>query len=197
MPDEIATMHVISHHIGWSTNSSNLISLGSVMFALASAVYARSSALSAKRSYALAELQDSRRAPKFTLYLADCYSYASEDHVVVAIAITISNPTDIDNSIARAELIIAYRKHEDKSARLSVASTTAASAQISGEGNFLDPPTSVPSHQTIAGLLLFEPLEVILDNSVIDDYSLTIIDSHGESIIVENLTIRETFMQPE
>jgi hypothetical protein len=117
--------------------------------------------------------------------------------MVVAIAITISNPTDIDNSIARAELIVTYHKQEGESIRLSVASTTSSAAKISGAGDFLDPPVAVPSHQTVAGVLLFEPSDIILDNGAIDDYSLAIMDSHGESITMTVLIIRETFTQQE
>jgi|SRR5450756_888157 len=190
-------MHSILHHADWFKSSSNLISLGSVIFALLAAAYARSSAISAKRSYKLSATQDSRRTPTLSLYLADCYSYVSQDHIVVAIAITISNPTDIDNSIARAELVVTYHKQEGQSVRLNVTSTTTASAQISGVRKSLDPPAAVPSHQSIAGLLLFEPPAIILGNSVIDDYSLTIMDSHEEFVTMAGLTIRETFTSQE
>lgn len=190
-------MHAILHHLDWFTSSSNLISLGSVIVALASAAYARNSAVSSKRSYELAALQDARRSPKFVLYLSDCYSRFLEDHTVIATSLTVSNPTDIDNSIVRAELVITYHKQEGQQIKMIIASTATVPDLISGVTNLLNTPAPVPSHQSTAGVLLFEPPAAILRNSVIDSYSLNILDSHETIATMADLTVREVFTAQE
>ena len=112
--------------IHWFSSSSNSIALASLTIALASVVYARNSAKISKRSYDLAELQDSRRDPRLKLYLSDAYSFTSGDHAVIAISITLSNPTDIDNSIARAELGVTYHRKGGQPVRMSSPSLPAA-----------------------------------------------------------------------
>jgi hypothetical protein len=177
----------------WFTSSANLISLGSILIALASAVYARSSVKVAKRSYELAAVQDARRDPKLSLYLADSYALISKENVAIAISVTVSNPSDIDNSVKRAELCVAYHRQDEKSIVMKIPSTSTAPHSLADVSGVLDPPVSLLSHQSVAGLLIFEPPAMILRGSVIDEYSLHITDSHEMTVSLANITVRESF----
>jgi hypothetical protein len=187
-------MQAIQHHVNWFTSSSNLISLGSIAIAFASAVYARSMAKISKRSLELAEQQDSRREPKLSLYLSDAYALISNDSTVIAVSITVTNPTDIDNSIARAELSITYHRKEGQAIRMSIPPTRGDPERTYHVSNLLSPPVSIPSHQSVAGLLIFElPAIILADSNIVDEYTLSVEDSHEKTVTLDNLTVRESF----
>jgi hypothetical protein len=182
-----------SSFIHWFSSSANSIAFASLAIAFVSAVYARRSAKISKRSLDLAELQDSRHAPKVNLYLSDAYSFTSEDHSVIVISITLTNPTDVDNSIIRAELGVSYHRMGGQSIKMKIASLPATSTALTTIADTLNAPITVPSHQSIAGLLVFEPPSMILKESVVDEYSLILSDSHDKALTRPDITVRESF----
>jgi hypothetical protein len=182
-----------ANHLDWFKSSSNLIALGSVIFAFAAAAYARSMAVSAKKSYDLARSQEARREPKLSLHLADAYGFRSADRTIIAVSINVFNRTDIDNSVARAELAITYHRDKGHAVRMNVAALPEIPRELDVTTKPISLPIGVPSHQSIAGLLLFELPAQLLKGSILDDYTLSVLDSHEKVAELTNLMVREVF----
>ena len=186
-------LHIVHHVVKWLSDSANLIALASIVVACAAAVYARSSAQSAKRAYNLALEQNARRDPRLTLYQSDALSLNSLGSVKVAISVTIANPTDIDNSVARAELAVSYHRSDGRTTVINIPAATDSAELLPGVSDIFCHTINVPSHQVVAGWFVFELPKMILHDCTIDSYSLSVEDSHQRSTALPNLLVRESF----
>jgi hypothetical protein len=179
------------HPAEWYTNAALLISISSAVLSLVAAFYTRSMAQSTKKAYQLAARQDARREPELALYLVDAQSFRSGERIEVAVSVTASNPTDIDNSLVRAELGIEYHRSDRQAIVLKIAPTEESST-IPGftPQKTLSIPLPISAHQSAAGWLIFK-LPPLLSGSVIDHYFLLVEDSHQKTTTLANLFIRE------
>lgn len=181
----------VPHPAWWVANAPTLIALISAIIAAASAVYAASMARSTKRMYQLAQKQDSLRKPKLTIYLSGAQSVRFGDDLAVMVSLTIANPTDIDNSVVRAELEVAYHKHVNQTICAKILAghnNSAAEQPVNGE---FKTPFPVPSHQSVAGALIFHGPKMITNSYTIDRYALQLEDSHSRIFVLKNISIRE------
>lgn len=76
---------------------------------LGSAIVAVLSVRTARRSLGLAQQQDARRRPRIDSYLRNGYARRDLDRRLYAVSLSLTNPSDADNSIAMLELEIRYR----------------------------------------------------------------------------------------
>ncbi|MEC4685485.1 MAG: hypothetical protein VST71_07120 [Nitrospirota bacterium] len=177
-----------------SSKFSLLIAAASVVAAWVAALFAYVSARTSKRALLLAEQQEKRRQPKLVPYLVDGYhkSISQDQFSIYAFSLSISNPSDIDNSIAQIEFQIAY--------------TTATNAhmvvKVQHDDNPIDRfgggdikpfliPESINAHLTIAGWAFFKIDDILIGNSDIDAYTLIFTDSHGAFSTLEPNMVRE------
>jgi hypothetical protein len=174
-------------------NPATFIALASAIVALASAVYTASYARTAKKTYRLMVEQDARRNPHLIPYLSDAYIHTSKTGAEAAISITVTNPSDIDNSIARIELLIKYRRDKDRGTVIKIPPSDHVTGLPLKSENLLQIPRGISSHQIVAGWLAFIVPEWITHGSLIDSYSLSIYDSHGEIATLTDLTLRQSF----
>ncbi len=181
----------------WWKNPATLIALVSALVALASALFTASSARTAKNTYRLAAEQDARREPQLTPYLSDAHILSSGSRTEAAISITVTNRSDIDNSIARAELAVEYHRDNDRATTIKIPSNNDTSGLPLTSDNLLYVPNDISSHQTIAGWLVFSMPEWLLRDCVIDNYSLSIYDSNEEVATLPDLLLRQSFDSPE
>jgi hypothetical protein len=172
-----------------------LIALISLAIAFWSAKSARNSAKLSKRSHDLAELQDSRRSPKLTLRLSNAYWLAFENPRVIVMSITLSNPTDVDNSIASAELAVRYRMDDNQTVTARIAPLRAAPVSFANATEVLAPPVTVPSHQSVAGLLMFELSTAMHVDWLMNNhpYSLILLDGHDRTIEYPDIQVHDPF----
>jgi hypothetical protein len=182
-------LHTAHHLIDWFKNSSNVIALASAVVAGASGLYAGSSAKSARKTYRLTLAQDARRDPNLIVYLSDARILTSHKGTKAEVSITITNPTDIDNSVTRAELQVTYRRSGGPATKINITSSSTVSILPSTEQAVLDVPVGVPSHQAIAGQLTFLLPAMILHDCAIDNYSLSLHDTHQKETKILNLFI--------
>lgn len=177
----------------WWKNPVTLIALASALVALASAAYAASSARTAKKAYRLTLKQDAQRKPLLIPYLSSAHILTSRTKIEVAISITVANPSDIDNSIAQAELVVEYSKGSNRTTTIRIPPDNHTSAFSLGSDSLLCIPKSIPSHQTIAGWLVFSIPDWVRQTYDIDSYSLSIYDSHQKITTLSNLLVLESY----
>jgi len=177
----------------WWKDPATLIALAAAIIALASAVYSASSARTAKKAYRLAAEQDARRNPQLIPYLSDAYIVISDTKTETAVSVTLANRSDIDNSIARAELVVEYHRDDNRITTLRIPPTEDISGLPLKSENLLDIPRAIPSHQTVVGWLVFSIPKWILQDTVIDSYALSIYDSYEKTATLSNLMFRQSF----
>ncbi len=145
-----------------------------------------------RKSLRLAEQQEQRRRPNLVLYLADGYSKFEKDSRLLAFSISVSNPTDTDNSIAQVELQVNYTTSKSMCMAVKIPNDGKLASQFGDQGlTVLLPPIRIDAHQTIAGWVLFELNEVLFVDCKVDSYTLLFQDSHGVMVKLEHAIIRE------
>ena len=170
------------------------VAVVSALGALVAAVFAWVSARAAKRSLELAEKQDQRRTPRLVLYLIDGYCQRIGSTRFLAFSVSVSNHSDIDNSVAQIELQVSYTTAAPTKGfcmAVKVPHRSALADRIRHNATILSPPLRIDAHQTIAGWVLFEVGDVLIGNGKIDDYAILVSDSHGQACRVEQAIVRE------
>ena len=85
------------------------VSVLALAVSIFSAVFSWRSLKNSTRALAISESQERRRQPQLVIYLAKAYRRRVLQGQLFGFLVSISNPTDINNSIARAEIKITYR----------------------------------------------------------------------------------------
>jgi len=167
-----------------------------LLVSICSAFFSWRSGRNAARSLAISENQEKRRQPQLGIYLVvNGFRRLVPKRQLFGFLVSVSNPTDIDNSVARAELKITYLMENDVSASCriqhnpalkdSVGSDTASSASV------LVLPLRVDAHQTVSGWFIFALDNNVIGNGTVDGHSLILEDTHGVSTETDPIMVRE------
>jgi hypothetical protein len=158
-----------------------------------SAFFSWRSGKRAARALAITENQEKRRQPQLRIYLVNGYRRLVAKRQLFGFLVSVSNPTDINNSVARAELQISYLLENDVKTvyRIQHNSTLGENtASDSAPATLFSLPVRIDAHQTVSGWFLFA-----LDNDVIrgtiDAHRLILEDTHGVSTHTDPITMRE------
>ena len=164
------------------TDLTTWISIISAIAACFAAWFAYTSAQVAKKSLFLSEQQEASRRPILKPYLSAAYFKKSKakDSKTLAFSMSISNSANSANSIVHLELEIRY----------VTATNVCMKIRIQHEGNLtsdfgsrkIEPfkiPTSIGSHQAVAGWALFDISGPLLGGGVVESYTIIFTDSHG------------------
>lgn len=138
----------------------------------------------ARASLSLAKEQDRRRLPKLTSgFLQGYYTADRTGNRVYRIEISVSNPSDSDNALARAELRLTYRLQDgtEMTARLSQA----------GSDGQLRLPMRIAAHEAVAGWCHFQVPPAIVAGNMIDQYVVELTDTHDQITSVTPLILSE------
>ena len=151
----------------------------------------------ATRALAISERQEQQRQPQLGIYLTNGYRRYLADKQIFGFLVSVSNPSDINNSIAQAELQVAYTLERDIKAVVRLPHTPQLAEPVSGSqpsgANIFSLPMRVDAHQTVAGWLLFALDNAQICGRNIDTHRIILEDSHGfqaetEPILVADLT---------
>jgi hypothetical protein len=147
------------------------------------------------RALSISESQEQRRRPKFGIYMTDGYRRYLSDKQLFVFLVSVSNPTDINNSISKAELQIMYFLDVDIKAAYRIAHSSELAETMATEVGYtasaLLMPTRVDAHQTVAGLLMFCINNDVIAGRTIDSHRIIVEDSHGISSETEPISVRE------
>jgi hypothetical protein len=151
----------------------------------------------AARSLSISERNEKRRQPALTVYLAQAHQTNLASHVVFMFAVSIGNPTDIDNAVARIELCLAHMAGDTNQTRVVMRfdhdpTVLAAEPTIDlGPPTILQLPLRIDAHQTGAGWMLFSVPNGLLNEVSLESYTIVIEDTHGQSTVIEPIIIQQ------
>jgi len=171
------------------------ISIISVVLATWSAFNSWRSRQIATRALAISESQEQRRRPQFGIYLANGFRRHLTNRQLFGFLISVSNPTDINNSIVKAELRVTYVLDGEIKNTCRVSHDPALAGTVScsnvGTANVFSLPTRIDAHQTLAGWLVFALDHAIISERTIDSHTIILEDSHGVFSETEPLLVRD------
>lgn len=176
------------------------VAVASAVAAWVAALFAYLSARTSKRSFQLAELQETKRQPKLVPYLSGAYYKPAplDKNTIYAFSLSISNPSDIDNAIAFLELQVTYTIPEDTIMSLKVPHDPRLSTNFSdNEHVHFTIPERIGAHQTIAGWVFFKIDNTLITNFDINSYKLVVTDSHGIVSHLEPIIVSEFIDEEE
>lgn len=142
-----------------------------------------------KRSLRLAQKKEVLRSPRFDLYLFDVYSKRFEASRRIDFQISVTNRSDDNNSVSRAELQILY--HNDSGAKLNIRVPCRENGDLGDK--CISPPVRIDAHQTVSGRFVFDYNIGILQGLLIDEYILLLEDGYGNVYNAKQSLIREMF----
>jgi hypothetical protein len=175
--------------------SANWINVAGLAIALIALTVSFCSFLVSLKAFRLSQKQEARKKPILVPSILNSYvQYLEiEKARVYAFLLSISNPSDSNNALAKAELHITY----ETSAQALVTAQIPSSLTI-GEAyaelqdfSLLSMPTRLDAHQTLTGWIVFRVVEEILSDAIVDGYKVALFDSHQTQTDVEPIMIQE------
>lgn len=146
------------------------------------------------RALSISEGQEKRRQPQLGIYLVNGYRRLVPRRQLFGFLVSVSNPTDIDNSIARAELQITYLLDADVKAVCRIQHNPDLGESIAHDktrATVFQLPVRIDAHQTVSGWFLFGLDNDVIRNGTIDAHSLILEDTHGVSTNTDPIMVRE------
>jgi hypothetical protein len=148
----------------------------------------------AARALAISEGQEKRRQPQLGVYLARGYRRLTPTRQLFGFLVSVSNPTDINNSVARAELQLTFLLKSDARTvcRISHDSTPVetVSAVTEARATVFLLPLRVDAHQTESGWFFFAVENDVIGDSTVDGHCLILEDTHGFSTNTGPIMVR-------
>lgn len=174
------------------SNPDRLIAASALAVAILSAYFAGRAASTARRALAISERDEKRKQPQLTVYLAKSYVSSKDETDLYCALVSISNPTDINNAVARAELRVAVQGPENTEVVYRIPhNPELAEGGSAGEGlgnGAFGVPIRVDAHQTATGWLLFT---LSAHTTLINSSWIFLEDSHGATTATEVISLGE------
>ena len=146
------------------------------------------------RALDISERQEKRRQPQLGIYLANGYRQQIPGRQLFGFLVSVSNPTDINNAIARAELQVVYLLANDAEVVCRVQHNPKLgedTARDNSAATVFSMPFRVDAHQTVSGWFLFVLDDDVIREDTIDTHALILEDTHGISTKTDPITVRE------
>lgn len=175
-----------------SANWMNVVGLAVGLIAL---IVSFCSFLVSLKAFRLSQKQDARRKPVLVPSILNGYLEFSETEKsrVYAFLLSISNPSDSDNALAKAELHITYKTPAQALVTAQIPSSPTRGEAYAELLDFsvLPTPTRLDAHQTLTGWIIFRVAEAILAGAVVEGYTIALFDSHQTQTNVEPIMVQE------
>ena len=127
--------------------------------------------------------------------MVDGYRRYLPDKQLFGFLVSVSNPTDINNSVSLAELQVTYIVKNDIKAVCRIPHTPALTditpEAVSGRATVFALPARVDAHQTVAGWLVFSLDNTIIAGKTVDTHRILLLDSHGVITQTEPVMVRD------
>jgi hypothetical protein len=171
------------------------ISVLALLVSFFSALLSWRSGKNAARALAISENQERRRQPQLGLYLFNGYRRRVPNRQLFGFLVSVSNPTDINNSVALAELQITYLLENDVEAVCRLPHNPSLGENTPGEGmpaaTVFSLPVRIDAHQTVSGWFLFGLDNNLIGKGTITRHKLILGDTHGVPTITTVIGLRE------
>lgn len=150
------------------------------------------------RALRLAEQQEERRRPVLVLYLQRGYLRRTEQDRIYKFLLSISNPSDSNNAVARIDLRIEYRTAANFRAAVDVPAVRQDDQTFGGDNHAeIEIPIKVDAHNTVTGWVCFQVKKALLKDCNVDSYVILVTDSHGERGSIETALVQEFVYEAE
>lgn len=171
------------------------ISVLALLVSGCSAFFSWRAGRNAARALAISENQEKRRQPQLGIYHVNGFRRLVPKRQLFGFIVSVSNPTDINNSVARAELQITYVRENDVIAVCRIQHNSALGVHVGSDttaaASILSLPLRIDAHQTVSGWFLFALDNDVIREGTIDAHSLILEDTHGVSTETEPIMVRE------
>jgi hypothetical protein len=149
----------------------------------------------ADRALVISEGQEQRRQPRLNIYLLRGYRRLAPKRQLFGFLVSVSNPTDANNSIARAELQITYLLENDVNvvSRVQHAQdlNDNKSSDTLGAATIFCLPARIDAHQTLSGWFLFALDDNVIGQGTVEAHCLILEDTHGISTDTGPIMVQE------
>jgi hypothetical protein len=173
------------------TDPGTVIAALAALAAWAAAVVAYLSARAARQANKLSLQQEARKVPRIILYLATGFERATRTHRCYAISLSLSNPTDTDNAVARLELQILYRLPSGVIMTLRLPHCADVQKVFRRPTlKAISVPLPVAAHGTVAGWGFFELSLATIAENCIEEYKILVGDTHSVTSEIEVGSLR-------
>ncbi len=174
------------------------VPLAAAVAAWVAAIFAYLTARRAGRALRLAEQQEERRRPILALYIQGAYLRRVDEDRIYMFLLSVSNPSDSNNAIARIDLRIEYRTASNFLAAVDVPSVSQDDEMFGGDSHSrLEIPIRVDAHHTVAGWVFFRVKKALLEDCTVDTYVIVATDSHGGRASIETALVQEFVHEAE
>jgi hypothetical protein len=178
-----------------SADPKTIIAALALIVSLCSLVVSWLSGTRASRALAISEGQEKRRQPRLGLYLAKAYRRLMPGKQLFGFLVSVTNPTDIGNSIARAELQVTYLLNNNVKAICRIPhNQELAENESTGktqEASVFAIPSRIDPHQTLFGWFLFCLDDNVIGEGTVDAHSLLLEDTHDITTDSGPIMVRE------
>lgn len=166
----------------------------SLLVAIASAAVSLLSLRNSSRALAISKRQEMRHEPRLRIYFANGYRRLVLNQQIFGFLVSVSNPTDIDNSIAHAELQIKIVLKDDIKTVFRVRHNPEVQdlreKPMKGTAHVFLLPARIDAHQTLSGWLLFTLDGEMIGDGTVDSHCLILGDTHGVSTSTDPIMVR-------
>lgn len=178
-----------------SADPKTIIAALALIVSLCSLAVSWRSGVRASRALDISEGQEKRRQPSLGIYLAKAYRRLMPGKQLFGFLVSVTNPTDINNSIARAELQITYLLNNDVKAICRIPHNhELAEKDRAGEpqeASVFAIPFRIDAHQTLFGWFLFSLDDNVIGEGTVDAHSLLLEDTHDITTDSGPIMVRE------
>jgi hypothetical protein len=146
------------------------------------------------QSRKLAREQEHRRLPRLVSSLINGYFQKDKEAGgrVYAFLVTVTNPTDSNNAIAKADLAITCLTADRTQMTVKIRTNGSSALNfVKGQDAALAVPASISAHNAISGWLRFHVPAALLEGVAIESYRLVFTDPHGEETSVAPILVQE------
>jgi len=170
------------------------VAAASLIVAIGSSIVSFFSFRNSARALAITEHQEQRRSPRLQIYFVNGYRRLLSKRQLFGFLVSVSNPTDINNSVARAELQITCLLRDGAETFLRIQHNTEVAEGLENQKNdaahVFSLPARIDAHQTLSGWLLFVLDSDTIGDGTVDGHRLILEDTHGLSTETDPITVR-------
>jgi hypothetical protein len=174
-----------------SADLAAILSAIAAWLALAFSIYG---VYAARKALRISEIQEERQKPDLVPYLVQSsYCFDEDDkNRIYAFLISISNRSDSNNAIARADLTITYEtsSHALMSVKIDTDVSVGSSFPVDTDVPFRLP-VRIDAHQTLSGWLFFRADRSIFHGHDIVGRRIVFSDTHGVEQALEIYLVKE------
>jgi len=142
---------------------------------------------------AISQRQEERRSPQLSIYFVNGYRRLVKSRQTFGFLISVSNPTDINNSVARAELQVGCVFEHGVEALLRIQHAPQFGRDFVNEdteSTVFQLPLRIDAHQTLSGWFIFSLENSAIGTGTIDTHTLILEDTHGTVTTSDSIMVR-------